>query len=71
MSKLIKIYESITPDKVSKDDPRRDSIIYEMQKVKKAPTAKAAREFVDWWVWNSPQEMDAWIRKARKAMGVK
>jgi hypothetical protein len=71
MSKLIAVYESLSDDVVTKDDPRRAGIISEMIAIKNAPTAKDAREIIEWWGWDSLQELDSWIIRARKGMGVK
>lgn len=65
-SRLLQLYEQLTGDFVAQDDPRRPGILSEMSSVVTAPTAKDARSTIEWWGWDSRQQMDAWIRKARK-----
>jgi hypothetical protein len=61
MSKYIRLYEALCPDDpISKEDPRRHSIIAEMRAVVTAKTAEDAAWAVEWWeVWPNPQHKTA------------
>lgn len=68
-SKMLQVYESLCPnDPIADDDPRRADIIREMLTVRQAKTIQDATKVVDWWDWDSCQQMYAWLRKARKML---
>lgn len=67
MSKYLDIYEAICPsDPVAADDPRRASIIAEMRRICLAADNRTAAKIVDWWGWDSDQELIAFVAKVRR-----
>lgn len=72
MSKYLKIYEKLCPDDpIAKDDPRRSTIIAEMQAVHRAANDEAAVEVIEWWnAWPNPQHLSAmeFVKEARQLL---
>lgn len=70
-TQMLKVYADTTEDReiLDRRDPRRKDVIAEMREVL-GKSRQKAKEAVEWWGWDNPQQMWAWIRKARNAAGV-
>lgn len=71
INKWLRVYQQMCPEDSDLEPGRCAAITQEMKAVAAAPTATDARKIVAWWPWSSQQEMDSWIRRARKLMAEK
>ena len=65
-SKYLRLYEAMCPSDAVDNDPRHPMIIAEMRDLVRAKTNREATDAIEWWGWNSDQELMAWVVKARK-----
>ena len=65
-SKYLKLYEQLLPDNLVANDSRAPEIIEEMKAVVSAKTNAEAAKVIEWWGWDNPQQLHAFIRRARK-----
>jgi hypothetical protein len=64
--RLLAVYQDLTHDAVFADDPRRANIVAEMRAVNNAKTNRLAAKEIEWWGWDSDQELISWVSRARK-----
>ena len=63
----IDLYEAVfTNDPLDQDDPRRQAIADEMKAVVNADTVLEGTEVIEWWGWNTLDELKTNIRKIRR-----
>jgi hypothetical protein len=68
-SKYQSVYEKMCPDdQLTDDDPRKRDIIAEMKLIAKSKTNREGAAIIEWWGWDSDQELIAFVAKARKLL---
>ena len=68
-SKYQAVYEKMCPnDPLADDDPRKANIIAEMKFVAKSKTNREGAAIIEWWGWDSDQELIAFVVKVRKLL---